>query len=477
MRYTLIFLFTTTLLAADAPEAAKVAAWVRALPAAEPDASYFGVLGGISTTHVGPVSDFIRTSGPKALYADTTRLGTARSFLTMRASYLASLGTGGIRWFRDVQNVPWGMIEVEKDSYRWDILDAIVQTVQNAGGRYVGTVMPYAGWELRAAGYATSTDEMCQRLFTEDFFYLAYDQRMDRYRDEAQYLKFLGKVVERYDGDGIDDMPGLSVPVKYWQIHNEPEGDHCGLFRVDPNAFVRLMRISYESIHASCADCVVINGGAGINLWLENQNPVPGGVNFWRDFAAAGGAQYVDVIAAHYNDGKSPSHGTVENLEYQIRRLRELIGTTKPVWLTEFGVVIGIETGNFSGLSEADAGAWYVRMYAAGLAAGASRFFPDAPAFIQMNGPTYLPFYVQKLLQAELGGFTSATKVATGQYRFRVGNSDRWVVWSGMPVSGEVRAIDMYGNVTTAQASTLHPTASAPLIIEVNTSGKRRASR
>lgn len=460
---------------ADAPEAARVAAWVRALPAAAPEASYFGVLGGLSTTHIGPVSEFVRASGPKALYADAGQLATAKSMLVARGAYLSSLGAGGIRWFRDVQNVPWGMIEVERDTYRWDVLDTIVQTVANAGGRYVGTVMPYAGWELRTAGYANATDEMCLRLFTEDFFYLAFDRRMDRYKDEAQYLRFLARAVERYDGDGVDDMPGLTVPIKAWQIHNEPEGDRCGLFRADPTAFVRLMRVSYETIRASCSDCYVINGGAGINLWLESRNPVPGGVNFWRDFVAAGGAPYVDVIAAHYNNGKDPDHGNVDNFEYQLRRLRELLGANKPVWVTEFGVVIGTNLGNFSGLSEADAGAWYVRMYAAGLAAGATKFFPDAPSFIQMNGTTYLPFYVQKLLQAQLGGFTSATKVAAGQYRFRVGGADRWVVWSGMPLTGEVRAIDMYGNATTAQASTLKPTETAPLILEVTNTTRRRA--
>lgn len=410
----LVLFVALPLFAADAPEAAKVAAWVRALPPADPDASFFGVLGGISTTHIGPVSDFVRTNGPKALYTNATQLGTAQSMLLTRANYLASLGAGGIRWFRDVQNLPWGMVEIDRDTYRWDLIDAIVQTVANAGGRYVGTVMPYAGWELRAAGYPAATDEMCKRLFTEDFYYLAYDQRMDRYKDEAQYLRFLARAVERYDGDGIDDMPGLTVPIKAWQIHNEPEGDRCGLYRGDPTAFARLMRVSHELIHASCADCYVINGGAGIPLWRESQNPVPGGVTFWRDFAAAGGAPYVDVIAAHYNDGKSASHGSVETLEYQIRRLRELLGSTKPVWLTEFGVVIGTNLGLFTGLPEAEAGAWYVRMYAAGLAAGATRFFPDAPAFVMMNGTVYLPFYVQKLLQAQLGGFTSAEKVATG---------------------------------------------------------------
>jgi len=467
MRSAIVFLvLTVSIRAADTPEAARVASWVRALPAADADSSFFGVLGGISTTHIGPVSDFVRANGPKALYDDASRLGTAKSMLAMRASYLASLTAGGIRWFRDVQNVPWGMIEVERDRYQFDLLDTVVQTAQASGGQYVGTVMPYAGWELRAAGYPPSNTEMCQRLFTEDFFYLAYDQRMDVYQDEAEYLRFLNRVVERYDGDGIDDMPGLTSPIRYWQIHNEPEGDRCGLFRDNVAAFVRLMQISHAAIHASCAGCLVVNGGAGIPLWRENQNPVPGGVTFWRDFADAGGAAYVDVIAAHYNDGKSQTHGSIDEFEYQVRRLRELLGEDKPLWVTEFGVVIGTNLGMFTGLSETDAAAWYVRMYAAGLAAGATKFFPDAPAFITMNGTTYMTLYVQKLLQAKLGGFTSAEKIADGQYRFHVNRSEVWIVWNGMPLSGTVKATDMWGNETTADAATLTPASSAPLILE-----------
>lgn len=40
------------------------------------------------------------------------------------------------------------------------------------------------------------------------------------------YTIFVKKVVERYNGDGKNDMPGLKNPVKYWQVENEP--DHRG---------------------------------------------------------------------------------------------------------------------------------------------------------------------------------------------------------------------------------------------------------
>jgi hypothetical protein len=219
-----VLLFAVAAHAADTAEALKVAGWVRALPAAAPDDALFGVLGGISMTSIGPGTQFIRTSGPAAFYDNAAQLAQSVEILRQRAAYLTLLVAGGNAWFRDVQNVPWGMIEVAPGRYQWELLDAAVKSAQSAGGRYVGTVMPYAGWELRAAGYAPSADSQCQRLFTEDFFYLAADQRMDRYKDEAAYVRFLTAAVERYDGDGIDDMPGLTAPVLYWQVHNEPEG-------------------------------------------------------------------------------------------------------------------------------------------------------------------------------------------------------------------------------------------------------------
>jgi len=453
--------------AADSAEAAKVAAWIRALPPVPAEQAHFGVLGGISFNNLG-IDQPVRTMGPAAFYADAASLAQATTTTVNRASYLSTLTLGGIRWFRDVQNFPWGMVEVARDQYRYELADAIVAAAQSAGGRYVGTVMPYAGWEFRAAGYSPTTDEQCQRLLNEDFFYLAFDQRMDRYKDLAEWQRHLQRLVARY-----------SDRVQYWQIHNEPEGDHCGLFRNDVAGFLDLMRVSSDTVRAACPGCKVINGGAGIPLILENQNPVPGGVNFWRDFAALGGAQYVDVIAVHYNDGKSPGHGKIADFEYQIRRMRELLGVSKPVWVTEFGAVVGDGTlGNFAALSERDAAAWFIRFYTAGLAAGAEKFFSDAPAFVTMEGTTLLPFYVNKILESKLSGFSSSEKLAEGQYRFGVNGREVFVLWSGVPAAlrGPVICTDMYGIEVVIDASLLPPSESFALFIE-RVPARRRASR
>ena len=107
-----------------------------------------------------------------------------------------------------------------------------------------------------------------------------------------------------------------------------------------------------------------------------------------KEQAAMGGAQYVDVIAAHYNEGKDADHGKIDDFEYQVSRLRELLGTTKPVWVTEFGTLVGNNGGQLMGLPEGEAGAWFVRFYAAGLAAGVNRFYPDATAFVTFPSGT-----------------------------------------------------------------------------------------
>jgi len=478
-KLAVLLLLSLPLFATDTTEAAKAAAWLRSLPALAPDDAHFGALGAINTAFVGgPALDVIHTKGPAAFYNDTSALASAKQMIAQRGStYLPPLIASDLPWFRDVQNFPWGMIEVSRGTFKHDAMDAVITAAQSAGGHYVGTVMPYAGWELIAAGYSPTTDEQCQRLLNEDFFYLTFDRRMDRYKDLAEYSTFLADIVERYDGDGVNDMPGLTTPVLYWQIHNEPEGDHCGLFRTDVAGFVTLMKTSYELIHQSCSNCKVLNGGAASPLWRESDT-LPG-TTFWRDYAALGGAQYIDVIAIHYNDGKSQGFGSIDNFEFQIKRARELLGSTKPVWVTEYGVQLGTE-GNFSGMTEAQAGAWFIRFDAAGLAGGVSRFFPDAASFATPDGKTFLPYYVNRLVEAELAGFTSATKIAAGQYKFTVHGSDVYVLWSGVPstLKGRVTAIDMYGNQTTVDASALAPSEASPLFVKADsTSTRRRAAR
>ncbi len=72
-------------------------------------------------------------------------------------------------------------------------------------------------------------------------------------KDEKSYRKYVKALVERYDGDGISDMPGLRVPIKHWQVDNEPPH---GL-----SDYAAFLKITYEAVKAADPDAKVLIGG------------------------------------------------------------------------------------------------------------------------------------------------------------------------------------------------------------------------
>ncbi|MBS1911801.1 MAG: hypothetical protein JST22_07430 [Bacteroidetes bacterium] len=77
---------------------------------------------------------------------------------------------------------------------------------------------------------------------------------------EAAWFNYVKAIVERYDGDGVNDMPGLRVPVRYYIMHQEiyfngqglgDAGEAQGVGYWDDNVtdLVRLHRITWRAIH------------------------------------------------------------------------------------------------------------------------------------------------------------------------------------------------------------------------------------
>ncbi len=73
--------------------------------------------------------------------------------------------------------------------------------------------------------------------------------------DIPRYVAFVKATVERYDGDGMNDMPGITNPIRYWQVGNEPN-------EMGRKDFAQLRRITYEAVKEACADCKVLVCGA-----------------------------------------------------------------------------------------------------------------------------------------------------------------------------------------------------------------------
>ncbi len=117
----------------------------------------------------------------------------------------------------------------------------------------------------------------------------------DRYLpdDLEAYAAWVRGVVERYDGDGVDDMPGLTARVVAWEIDNEPDLHNAepprGVEPEDaiegfetPREYASLLLVTAQAIREADPDAFVLSGGiyrpmtASGRAYLEQVLELPG---------------------------------------------------------------------------------------------------------------------------------------------------------------------------------------------------------
>ena len=132
----------------------------------------------------------------------------------MEAGLGSTFGATGVTWAKTrLEAFAWGQIEPNVPvggvpTYSWACTDAAVAEYQLAGVVNLQSYLtPKSSWASESAG-----DIMPKAAF------------MDAWR------RFVGDLFERYDGDGVDDMPGLVRGITHWVIGPEwtgfwPSGD------------------------------------------------------------------------------------------------------------------------------------------------------------------------------------------------------------------------------------------------------------
>ncbi|RLE42018.1 hypothetical protein DRJ19_04855 [Candidatus Woesearchaeota archaeon] len=215
----------------------------------------------------------------------------------------------------------WELIEPKKGTFDFTLTDDLVKTAQYYNIAILPTIWPYASWDQ-----AKCHGEECL-VTEEDQFYskdrIVIPNSRCKPCDWNAYKKFLSELVERYDGDGFKDMPGLQIPIKYWEILNEPEMREKDLtfFKGDEKEYVEILKYSYEAIKSSCPDCKVVQGGCAGN----------GKAGFWENVFTYGGADYFDIANIHFI-----THGDKETLNVKdFKALLDKHNIKKPIWVTE----------------------------------------------------------------------------------------------------------------------------------------------
>lgn len=234
----------------------------------------------------------------------------------------------GMRWTR----VPlsWAAIEPDNttpDNYIWSSLD---YPVNNASQRGVHLILYIAGQPSWAATYAQGPV-----TYTTDI------------------IEFVDALVERYDGDGIEDAPG-SPKVRYFELYNEPDNflvgpaknGGWGYWGDNGAGYANLLRTLYPVVKAANPEANLVFGGIAME---------PTGafnMQFLDDvLAACQGKDCFDVMNFHYyppfqSNWNSYGIDIIGKANYVKQTMATYGFEDKPVIVSETGYPSGVVWGD-----------------------------------------------------------------------------------------------------------------------------------
>jgi hypothetical protein len=205
--------------------------------------------------------------------------------------------------------IAWSQVERRAGEFDFAGLDAIVSAAASAGVR----VLPFV--------YGTPP-------------WLAADPARPPLSQgaEAAWARFLRALVHRYGPNGDLWVGATSrLPIRSWQIWNEPNFLLFWRPRPSPAGYARLLRVSARAIRGVDRGAQIVAAGLA---------PVEGGMLPWtflsRLYAEPGIRRSFDLAAVH------PYSSTLGGMAYQVRKARRAMAAggdgNKPLLVSELGV-------------------------------------------------------------------------------------------------------------------------------------------
>ena len=194
--------------------------------------------------------------------------------------------------------------------------------------------------------------------------------------DLPAYQRCVSELVERYDGDGLEDMPGLSAPIRYWEVDNEPDLKNSNLparsrRAYDPKTFCKPDEYATVLVATSAAIRAADPEARILALGLYRPHAELGLAYGRAVLDQPGVLESFDILSLHTyadDDGETLARG--------IAKFRALV-YEKPIWVTEASVSMSKST-------EAEQGRRVAAYVASAARAGAERLFwhtlADPPA-------------------------------------------------------------------------------------------------
>lgn len=151
------------------------------------------------------------------------------------AAAFAETGMPGMK--HHVESVQWGNMQTgPREDIDFEKFDRFVLDYQRRGFTELTiSLKPHSRWASKDVRLLTSTNGSPKPEYEELF------------------QEWVTAVVERYDGDGIDDLEGLRWPVRYVEIGNE-----FSSYQPEPvEEYLHTLRLAYEAAHAANPDVLV----------------------------------------------------------------------------------------------------------------------------------------------------------------------------------------------------------------------------
>jgi hypothetical protein len=383
----------------------------------------------------------------------------------------------GVSWLSMYPLVPWFSMEASPGVYDWSSLDAAVRKLQNEnldctpvlfpvnafGDKRTSLIQKLAGTDL--GGFLRSDSSIYWRLYPND-------------EDGTTliWLTFVGKLVERYDDDGIDDMPGLKYPIRNWHLLEE-----YPMIFIDADSYVTLLKATTPVIKQAYPDARVVLAGLAGNLaryfaYMESfitdddagvldgikLSKLQIGIRYLGSKQAFekilhDGIDFYDVADLHlYEEKETFLDGKVAWLKNKLSSF----GSTKPVWCIEGGgplklTEVQYQAGDttqgdpyFGWYTDKENAEFVVKLTVMAAADGVERDhwgLSATPPGAFWSGPwnnmalatsdlSLKPSYYDfKLMVRMLQDFTTVTDKSTSDYRmfeFTTGNGKCYVAWS-----------------------------------------------
>lgn len=223
----------------------------------------------------------------------------------------------------------------DKSDYNFDDMDKLVKTSRQAGVNLLITLWPFAEWDQQnrqnAQNCAVSeTDEFLPKNNLKGRTSYLPSHRCAPV-DWDKYQDWVKAVVERYDGDGQNDMQKLQYGIKYWEVMNEPdlevdESGRLSFWKGSTEDYATLLSKSYQAIkQADSTAQVLIAGAAGGNSQFLSFYE-----NIFKDFPDT--KNYFDIGNIHCISNDETSK------DFNVNAYKSILSKysiSKPIWVTE----------------------------------------------------------------------------------------------------------------------------------------------